>query len=331
MKKKILITGSNGFIGSFLVEEALTRNYEVYAGVRNSSNIQYLTDKNINFFELDFSDPAALLKKITDAPAFDFVIHNAGLTKANNKEDYFTVNYRYTQNLVDALIQSNKIPEKFIYMSSLAAYGPGDGESLKNVELKDTPNPITSYGKSKLESEKYIYKQNNFPYLIFRPTAVYGPREKDLLVFIKLINKNFELYIGRKRQYLTFIHVKDLVKAVFQGIETNIINKSYFVSDGNVYNGKMFGLIIKRHLGKKTLQISVPTSIVRSIAFVLEFIYSFAGKIPLLNSEKIKELESTNWKCEVKPLQDDLNFKSEYDLKSGVYETIGWYKNANWI
>lgn len=331
MKKKILITGSNGFIGSFLVEEALARDYEVHAGVRNSSNTQYLTDKKINFFELDFSDPAGLQKKIEEAPPFDYVIHNAGLTTANKKQDYYTVNYRYTQNFIDALIQGNRIPEKFIYMSSLAAYGPGDDESQTMVKLSDTPNPVTSYGKSKLKAEKYIYKQKNFPYLIFRPTAVYGPREKDLFVFFKLINKNFELYIGRKKQHLTFIHVKDLVKAIFQGIETNVVNKSYFVSDGNVYNGKILGLIIKTHLGKKTVQLSVPTGIVRSIAFLLEFFYALAGKLPLLNLEKIRELESTNWQCEVKPLQDDLSFKADYDLNNGIYGTIDWYKNANWI
>src|ERR1035437_5969967 len=124
--KKILITGSSGFIGSFLVEEALKKNYEVYAGIRKTSSIEYLSDPRIKFIELDFSDINSLNKKIAEAPYFDFVIHNAGLTKAFKKQDYFISNYQYTRNIIDVLISQKRTPEKFIYMSSLAAYGPGD-------------------------------------------------------------------------------------------------------------------------------------------------------------------------------------------------------------
>lgn len=331
MKKKILITGASGFIGSFLVEEALARNYDVYAGIRETSSSNYLKDKNIKFLILEFSDEAALQKKLETAPRFDYIIHNAGLTKANKKEDYFTVNYQYTKNFIQALIKSGRLPGKFIFISSLAAYGPGNAIDLTPVKSSDTPMPVTSYGRSKLEAEKFIYSLTNFPNLIFRPTAVYGPREKNLLILFKLINKNLELRIGSKKQHFTFIHVKDLVTAVFQGMESNSVNKSYFVTDGNVYDEKTFGYTIKRHLEKKTISLSIPTSLIRSIAATLEFVYGIAGKTPTLNLEKINELESINWQCDVKPLQDDLNFKAKYDLHSGVKDTIDWLKQEKWI
>jgi len=66
---------------------------------------------------------------------FQFIIHNAGITKAARKEDYFRVNFINTQNFIQAMIQTDMIPEKFIYMSSLAAYGPGEPETLNPVSF----------------------------------------------------------------------------------------------------------------------------------------------------------------------------------------------------
>jgi UDP-glucose 4-epimerase len=331
MKKKILITGSNGFIGSFLVEDALKKGYEVYAGVRATGNTEFLDKNSVNLFHMDFTDQKSLQKILSDAPQFDFIIHNAGLTKSQKKTDYSLVNFQYTKNFIEAIIGSGKIPEKFILISSLAAYGPGDPVSLEPVQLHHKPQPITAYGRSKLEAEQYLSGLKKFPYLIFRPTAVYGPREKDLYLYFKIINRSIETYIGAPIPYLTFIYVKDLVKAVFSGIESEEINKAYFVTDGNVYSGKLLAQYIKQHLSKKTLSISIPIPVVKSIAFVLEGIYGLRGNTPILNYEKINELSAKNWQCDIKSLQEDLNFKADYNLNDGIRETIQWYKKAKWL
>ncbi|HET7897419.1 MAG TPA: SDR family NAD(P)-dependent oxidoreductase, partial [Flavisolibacter sp.] len=84
MKKKVLITGASGFIGSFLVEEALRKGYEVYAGVRKTSSRKFLQQKDLNFFELDFSSREFLQRQfqqfLKKHGGFDFIIHNAGIT-----------------------------------------------------------------------------------------------------------------------------------------------------------------------------------------------------------------------------------------------------------
>ncbi len=329
--KKILITGAGGFIGSFLVEEALKRNYEVYAGIRKTSNIEYLTDSRIKLIELDFLDTAHLAQQICDLPIFDYVIHNAGTTKAFNKKDYFITNYQYTRNIVNILISQKKVAEKFIYMSSLAAYGPGDPLQNTSISSTDIPKPVTSYGKSKLESERFLSLLTSFPHIIIRPTVVYGPREKDLFTVFKLINNNLELIVGFKSQQLTFIYVKDLVKAVFQTMESNVVNKSYFVSDGKVYDAQSLGNIIKEQLDKKTLRIYFPTTLVRVIAFFSEASKYITRKQPVLNFDKVNELESLNWNCDTKPLIEEFNFKPEYCLNKGVSETIEWYKKSKWL
>jgi UDP-glucose 4-epimerase len=331
--KKILITGASGFIGSALTEEGLQRGYEVHAGIRSTSSRKYLGDQRIKFVELDYTDQKKLQQQIVDFSnlhgKFDCVIHNAGITKAKKISDYFMVNFQNTKNLVEALVKSNNLPDKFIYMSSLAAIGPG--RTLDPITPIDEPLPVTSYGKSKLEAEHYLRSLNNFPYIIIRPTAVYGPRDKDVFVLLKMLNSNFEAYIGFGKQILSFIHVKDLVRAIFMALESAHKQKEYLVSDGAVYDSKTFNTIAKKYLGKKTLSVTIPISLVRPIAFATETIAALFGNVALLNRERLKEFEARNWAVDTEALQNEIGFKAEYDLDRGLMETIAWYKTAGWL
>jgi nucleoside-diphosphate-sugar epimerase len=331
----VLITGASGFIGSFLVEEGLKRNYEVYAGIRRTSSKEYLKDPRIHFAEFDFSSVEKITKTLSDLKdqniRFEYIIHNAGLTKAQKKEEYSKVNYLNTRNFIEALQHTGMVPEKFIFMSSLAAYGPGDPKTMEPVRLKDTPRPIELYGKSKLEAETYITSLVDFPWLIFRPTGVYGPREKDYYVFFQTINRGMETYIGRAKQVLTFIYVRDLVRVIYDSLPSAVIRKAYFVTDGKEYDTELFSAITKRHLNKKTVRLVFPPSVVKGIAFSLEKFMGFFGKIPTLNTDKYNVMSSTNWRCEVEPLQHDFNFVAQYDLDKGVKETVEWYKNEGWL
>ena len=331
--KKILITGASGFIGSSLVDEGLKRGYEMVAGIRSSSSRKYLSDERIKFIELDFTDEKKLEQQLSDFikkhGKFDYVIHNAGITKAKKIQDYFTVNFQYTKNLADAFVKSNNVPGKFVYMSSLAAYGPG--ETQEPIRHSDTPKPVTSYGKSKLESENYLRSLSGFPYIIIRPTAVYGPRDKDIFILIKMLNRNFEAYIGFGRQVLSFVHVKDLVRAIYLTIESPHKQKEYFVSDGSIYDSKMFNSTAKKYLKKKTIAITIPTSVVKPIAFTVEKFAALFGAIATINRERLKEFEARNWSVDISPLQSDTGFKADYNLENGLKETIEWYKTNGWL
>lgn len=325
--KKILITGASGFVGGFFVEEALKRNYDVYAGVRSSSNRKYLVNPKITFFESALSDKKSLKEALKKYGKFDYLIHNAGTTKTCQKDGFDKVNFQFTKNLIEALQEINAIPEKFIYISSLAAYGPGDEKTLEPIKDSDTPQPISLYGESKLKAEKYIKSLDGFPYLIFRPTGVYGPREKDYYLSYKMIKQGLETYIGTSQQHITFIYVKDLSRLIFDSFETTISGKSYFVTDLKKYTTKEFNDIVKRILQKKTLSIVFPKSIVKVLALISEKLSCiFLGKVPTLNTEKFKEISSLNWLCESGDLVQDFDFKAEYDLEKGVQESIAWYK-----
>ncbi|MEI7895449.1 MAG: NAD(P)-dependent oxidoreductase [bacterium] len=333
--KNVLITGASGFIGSFLVEEGLKLDYQVYAGIRKSSSREYLQDPRIKFLEFDFSTKQKVLETLEQCKAnnlrFEYIVHNAGLTKAQKKEDFYNVNCRNTIHFIEALTESGMVPEKFIFVSSLAAYGPGNPDTGEPVRLADEPKPIELYGKSKLDAERYITSLSEFPWLIVRPTGVYGPKEKDYFIFFQTINRGLEPYIGFRKQVLTFIYVRDLVRVIFLAMKSPHVRKGWFVSDGKEYPSELFAEITKKVLGKKTFRFTVPLFIVKTIAVAGENIAGLWGAIPTLNTDKYNVLKSTNWRCEVEPLQNDLGFKAEYDLEKGVQEAIAWYQNEHWL
>jgi len=329
--QKILITGASGFVGSFLVEEALKSGLEVYAGIRSTSSKKYLQDKRIHFFELNFNDLSDLRDKLQQIN-FDYVIHNAGVVKANKKEDFFTYNTDITVNFAQLLQEVQPDLKKFIYISSAAAYGPADNLNKGYVRESDIPKPIDTYGESKLAAEKWLKSQSDFPFLIFRPTGVYGPRETEIFTFFKAFNQGLEGHIGRTPQKMAFIYVKDLVKVVLTGTLSEHTQKAYFVSDGNAYPTQDLGKIAAKALNKKPLiKINIPIGVVQLVATIGEGFGRLSGKMPVLNLEKVKILKSKNWQVDIAPLQNDFNFVPAFDLESGLLETIHWYKENKWL
>ncbi len=125
--------------------------------------------------------------------------------------------------------------------------------------------------------------------------------------------------------------MKDLVRLLFDILNSSIIRKSYFISDGREYDTKTFAAITKKVLKNKTIKITVPPLIIKQLAFSLEKMFGLWGVIPTLNSDKYKVLSSTNWRCETEPLQTDFGFVAEYDLERGIRETIDWYKTQHWL
>jgi UDP-glucose 4-epimerase len=334
--KSILITGASGFIGSFIVEEALRRGYSVWAGVRKSSSRRYLTDSRINFLEMDFAHKevlAAQLKAHREANgAFDYVVHCAGATKCRQLSDFYTVNLVQTSAFVDALRSLGMTPRQFIFVSTLSVFGPIHEADYSPICESDTPQPNTAYGKSKLEAERYISSLADFPYVFLRPTGVYGPREGDYFLMAKSIKQHVDFSVGYKRQDLTFVYVKDVVQAVYAVIDSGVVRRAYFLSDGGVYPSRAFSDLIQREMGVKgVLRIKSPLWFLRVVSFVAERLARLAGKSSTLNGDKYKIMKQRNWQCDITPAERELGYKPAYNLERGVKETIDWYKKEGWL
>jgi nucleoside-diphosphate-sugar epimerase len=327
MKKKVLITGASGFVGYHLIAEALNAGYDVFAAVRPSSDVSHLKEFNVTFTNLQY-DSVDALKANFATNGYDYIIHASGTTKAKNKAEYNRINADYSKNL--ALAAAGTKVEKFVFVSSLAALGP----SLDlNTDIEDDsdPRPVTSYGESKLLAEQYLRSINNLPLLIFRPTAVYGPREKDILIMFKSFNMGLEPYIGDFDQQFSFVYVKDLVSILIQSLPTDLVNKTYNVSDGGKYNRYALADYSKKVLGKKTFKFHLPIAGVGLVASLMEKFYAKSSKTPALNKEKMRELTAINWACDISHLKADLAFEPLFNLESGIKETLLWYKSNKWL
>jgi dihydroflavonol-4-reductase len=334
---KILITGASGFIGGFLVEGGLQRGHEVWAAVRKGSRTDYLTDSRIHLIELDFDNKDSLSRSMERLKAkngsFDVVIHAAGATKCIKREQFFKSNTLVTRNLVESLRDNDMLPVQFIYLSTLGVFGPAK-EQFPHAPIEETDEkcPNTYYGKSKLETERFLESIPELGWLIMRPTGVYGPREKDYFLITKGVKLRMDLSAGFSAQSITFVYVRDLVKAIYLAVDKGVIHKAYFVTDGNSYQSRSFSDRIAQEMGnRRLLHIKVPLFVVKIISVVSGGLASLLGYSFTLNKDKYHILCQRNWLCNITPLRQDLGFEADYSLQSGVRETVRWYIDHHWL
>lgn len=338
---KILITGASGFIGSFIVEEALRRGFETWAAVRGSSKKDFLQDNRIHFIELNLSSEEQLVARLKEHQ-FDYVVHAAGVTKCLNNSDFFRINTEGTKHLVQALMKTQQPLKRFVYLSSLSVYGAiHEQQPYTEIKEDDTPQPNTAYGKSKLETECWLEANNQqltansqpaFPYVILRPTGVYGPRERDYFLMAKSIKQHSDFAVGFQQQDITFVYVLDVVQAVFLAMEKGQTGRKYFLSDGQVYQSATFSDLIRKELGNPWwIRITAPIWLLRVITYVGDKVGHLTGKISALNNDKYHILKQRNWRCDIEPARRELGYQPQYTLEQGVPLTMKWYRENGWL
>ena len=341
MNPKILITGASGFIGSFIVEEAIRRSFEVWAAVRKSSSRQFLSDEHIHFIELNL-DSEEDLKQQLAGHSFDYVVHAAGVTKCLDKQDFFRINTEGTQHLVRALQELGMPLKRFVYISSLSIMGAiREKQPYQEIREYDKARPNTAYGKSKLKAEQWLDANSlqltanglsPFPYVILRPTGVYGPRERDYFMMAKSIKAHTDFAVGFKQQDITFVYVTDVVQAVFLALEKGKTGRRYFLSDGEVYQSSTFSNLIRQELGNPWwIRITAPIWLLRIITFFGEYIGHLTGKVTALNNDKYNIMRQRNWRCDIEPARQELGYNPQVKLEEGVRRSIKWYKDNGWL
>ncbi len=340
MNEKILITGASGFIGSFIVEEALRRGYETWAAVRRSSSRAFLGDSRIHLIELNLASEQQLAEQLKGLQ-FDYVVHAAGVTKCLDKNDFYRINTEGTQHLVRALLAVGMPLKRFVYISSLSIMGAiREEQPYREITETDTPRPNTAYGKSKLAAEQWLGKleeqlrgeHKDFPFVILRPTGVYGPRERDYYMMFKSIKAHTDFAVGFRRQDITFVYVADVVQAVFLSLAKGRTGRCYFLSDGEVYQSATFSNLIRRELGSPWwLRITAPLWLLRVITFCGEYIGRMTGTVTALNNDKYNIMKQRNWRCDIEPARRELGYEPQVKLEEGVRRTVKWYQDNQWL
>ncbi|MEN2998923.1 MAG: NAD(P)-dependent oxidoreductase [Brevinematia bacterium] len=317
---RILITGASGFIGHHLVELLHKEGFEIKCLVRKTSKVDEIKDK-VKLVYGEVTIPSSLEEAVKDV---DYIIHAAGVVKAVSSKHYYLVNTQGTINLFNATLRFNPNIKRFVFISSQAASAP----STEPISEGFPPSPVTSYGKSKLASEKFLEENlSKLPITIIRPCSVYGPYDKEFLPIYKMINLGVELLVKGGKTKLSMVYVKDLAKSILLAMTSETtIGKKYFSAHPEVVYLSDFYKLIEKALGKKfVLRIPTPVSLLYFFS-VFTTLFSRITNHPIMfNLEKVNELKNS-WVCSSENLIRDTGMKYEYNLETGVEETIKWLK-----
>jgi len=326
---KILVTGATGFVGSALVRKLLSEGHDVRVLVRQKAARLNFNFDGVEQIQGSLSDLAALEAAVH---AQDVVFHVAGVVAAKSRDEFFEANVEGTKNVLAAIQSKNPEIKKFIFVSSLAASGPCAGDHSR-VE-GDNPEPVSHYGRSKVEAEEWV-KRSNFPYIIFRPPLVYGPNDRAFFTVIKTVARGFRPSVmptqkGVQKTYST-IHIEDLTEALFKGMNERVTNQIYHVAANEFHTYDEILNEIAKNLGRKTLKVSVPKTVLKLAAFGLDHVSKLTGKSYPLNRDKLQEIFPDRWTCSNEKLKTELDFQPKYEFSDGIRETVDWYRKQGWL
>lgn len=327
-KQIAAVTGSNGFVGSHLVDLLLEKNFFVRCVVRESSNLKWLEGKDIEIIKCGLFDKAGLAKALKDA---DYIYHVAGVVKSKTKEGYYTGNVETTRNLLDVALEQNKNLKRFVVLSSQTVTGPSLNSKPINEETECAP--LTTYGKSKYEEEKLAlgYK-DKLPITICRAPAVYGERDTEIFIYFQNFAKGITTKIGLDNKILSLIHVADLVEGLYMAaMSEKAIGEIYFISSEKFYLWDEINSITSKVLNKKAIKILVPHFLVYTLAAIAQFFSLFSSKAATLNLEKAKDLVQHAWICDTSKAMRDFGYRQNVSMEEGIKRTCDWYKEMKWI
>lgn len=328
MSDYILLTGGNGFVGSHVAEALIAGGYRVRCLLRPQSRPQWIETLPVDVKRANYADAHSLQKVLEGCQA---ILHFGGATKASDWEGYFRANTWTTQALLDAATRACPNLKLFLLCSSQAALGPSP--SLDPLSEDAPPQPITPYGHSKLAAEKICRQyEGRLPVVILRPPAIYGPRDRDIFIFFKLIRWWLAPTIGKRDRYFSLAHVADVA-----GIARLILDRFkgefriYHVTDGAIHRWSEVSETIARALDRRPIKIRVPLGLAASVSRVMSKWSTLAGRVATLNRDKLDDLLQQYWLISSRRAEEELGFHPTYDLQTGMKMTVRWYREKGWL
>jgi nucleoside-diphosphate-sugar epimerase len=324
----VLVTGANGFVGSHLTEALLARGCHVRCMVRSSSDLTYIRHLPVEWVYGDLCDADCLHQA---CQGIDILCHCAALTRAVDEETFFQVNAEGTNALARAAIEAAPNMQRFLYVSSQSAAGPSQSAD-DFVNESRPPQPITWYGRSKWAAEQALLSMNDdLPLTIVRPAVVFGPRDRDLFTYFDLVNRHLELKLGRNERRVTLIYVSDLIDLILLALDNEAAVRQTYFGCGQALTYDDLSAAIARELGKRTVRITLPVSVLTPIALVAKIQERLTRQPALLNGQRVKDMRQPYWLCSGEKARTELGFEPHTDLETAVRETLDWYQANGWL
>ena len=319
MKKKAIVTGGFGFIGSNLVKSLLKKNFFVinidkmsYAS--NVYNLKNIKKNNYKFYKSDICNKKILniiLKKHKPNVLFNLAAETHVDRSINNPQDFVKSNIIGVYNILECIKKYMKVQKNFkmVHVSTDEVYG--DTKGIKKSKEEDKYQPSSPYSASKASADHLInayVRTYNLPIVISNCCNNFGPNqlpEKFIpkIIFNIIMKKTIPIY-GKGKNQREWIHVEDHCRALIKLFEKGKIGESYNIGTGFIVNNlklvKKIIKIYKSNFDKKKQKIKI------------EFVKDRPGHDfrYALNSSKIKK---------------KLGWKNLHNLNKALIKTIEWY------
>lgn len=326
---KVLLTGANGFVGSHILDSLCGRGITTAVLLRPASNRRFI-EHHLPHVEVrtgsigDLPSLGAALEDVTH------VIHCAGCTKALRADGFHEVNHRGARNVVEAVNRRPGQIQRLVHISSLAAGRPALPD--RPAREDDPPGPVSEYGRSKLAGELEVRNGCKSEHVILRPPAVYGPRDGEFLRLFKAVKAHLRPRLGGGRQALSFVFVKDLAEAAVTCLShPAAAGKTYYVASPEVLTAIAMADEIAVQMKTWTVPLPLPTAALWPVCLAQEIISRLTGKPNVLSLQKFAELRAAGWVCDAGRLRRELDFVCPTTLRSGIAETLVWYRQQAWL
>jgi nucleoside-diphosphate-sugar epimerase len=282
MQKLVAVTGATGFIGQRLANSLGAAGWRVKAITRKKK-----ADTDfINWIHGDLDDLSALTDLVEDASA---VIHCAGTVRGSSFDEFSRTNVTGTRNLLDVVVKQKQLP-RFLFISSLAA----------------RQSELSWYAKSKKQAEQLVIDPAlGLPWTIFRPTAVYGPGDKELKPLFQAASKGLLPVVGHLQNRFGLLHVDDLVSAIQAWLDLDVSCAGIYELDDGMAGGYSFQSLatLAREIWSRPVRcVVVPHFLIKNVAVANLWLARILRYSPMLTPGKVKELHHHDWVCDNAPL-----------------------------
>lgn len=297
--RHILLTGATGFIGRRLQTALLDSGRTVSAIVRpgSSHTDQLHADCSVTYAEL--SDPQGVETACAGAEA---IIYCAGSVRGRNLADFNAANVGGITVLTEVLNQS-AAPPPLLLISSLAASRAG----------------LSHYAQSKFLGEQALKQGARFPWSIFRPPAVYGPGDKEMLPILRLARKGIVTPTGPPGQRLSLLHADDLASACLAWLDNwqSCAGQTFTLDDGRP-GGYDWRTIAETVSNGQFRSLRIPRSLLFSIAHINQGLSGILSYAPMLTPGKARELTQHDWLCDNSDMTRATGWTPAIDLAEGA-------------
>jgi nucleoside-diphosphate-sugar epimerase len=313
-----VITGSTGFLGWHVAEAFRDAGWRVTGVVRRGSKRPL--PPGVEAAEVAL-DPAALARATEGAAV---LVHAAGLTHGRTDRDFHAVNVAGTEAAVAA---ANVSGARLIFISSQAVIGTGTPD--RPSREGDTPRPLNAYGRSKLAAEVVVTSQTRGSWTIVRPSAVYGPRDRQFLPLFRLAARGWFPVVAGPATAFTFAFAGDVARAILLAA-TGGSERTVFVGHPQPQTTEdvLRGLADVFERPYRPLRLPLP--VLGGLAWAGE-LASRVGIAAPLHRARLVELTAEGFVCATERARDELGFTAAVGLREGLERTARWYRDQGWV